>query len=75
MIFRTTPETAAADRAAAGHSIDGRDVMRVRADEQARWHAHFKLSCGHEANDGLREDDRGRFGCPILNCSGLVVHR
>lgn len=75
MIFRTSPETAAADRAAAEHSIDGRDASRIRAEEQQRWHAHFKLSCNHAASDGLREDESGKLGCPILNCNGLVVLR
>jgi len=75
MTLRTSAQTAAADIAAALDSVSAEAIGPRRADEQARWHATYTLSCGHAANDGLREDEHGRMGCPKLNCEGKVVCR
>lgn len=74
--MRTSPETAAADIAAArSDGVTFEEMPQKRAAAQAQWHATYVLSCGHSANDGLREDERGHLGCALLTCEGKVVRR
>lgn len=75
MVFRTSPEIAAADREAHGRTLDAVSAHAVREAAGAAWRARFALSCGHAADDGFREDAAGRLGCAKLNCDGKVTER
>ena len=72
MQYRTSPDIADADRAAAGRDIDAVSPSVVIEARRAQWESAYRLSCGH-ARDGLRENERGQLGCAKLNCDGLVV--